>query len=68
MLPEDDISVSIPPYLFEKKKTFLLIEVPFCEINETASKHFIKKFHQFSKEKYDVAIKWIKQKVNRYLK
>ena len=36
MLPEDDISVSIPPYLFEKKKTFLLIEVPFCEINETA--------------------------------
>ena len=48
MLPEDDVSVTILPYLFDGKKPFSLIEVPYCEINETASKNFTKKFqHQF---------------------
>ena len=49
MLPEDDISVTILPYLFDGKKPFSLIEVPYCEINETASKNFmnIMMLHQF---------------------
>ena len=50
----DDVSVIIPSTLFDEKKAFLLIEVPCCEINEPASKHFIKKFHQFTNEKNDV--------------
>ena len=62
--PEHDTPAIIPPYLFDEKKQFLLIEVPYCEINETTSKHFIKKFHQFISEKYDVAIKWIKIESN----
>ena len=56
MLPEDDVSVTILPYLIDGKKPFSLIEVPYCEINETASKNFTKKFHhQFSIENHDVA-------------
>ena len=66
MLPEDDVSITILPYLFDGKKPFSLIEVPYCEINETASKNFTKKFqhqfqlkimmlHQFSIENHDVA-------------
>ena len=49
-------------------KPFLLIEVPCCEINETASTHFIKKFHQFATVKYGIAIKWITRKVKPLFK
>ena len=66
--PEDDVSVKIPPNLLDETKPFLLIEVPYCEINETASEHFTKKFHQFTNEKYDVAIKWITRKVKSLFK
>ena len=62
MLPEDDVSVTILPYLFDGKKPFSLIEVPYCEINETASKNFninfqlkIMMLHQLSIENHDVA-------------
>ena len=57
MPPEDDESVIISPNLFDENNTFLLTEVPYCEMNETASKYFIKKFRQFRNEKHDVAIK-----------
>ena len=63
MRAEDDVSVIIPPNLFDEKKPFLLLEVPYCEINENSSKYFIKSFYQFTNEKYDVAIKWITRKV-----
>ena len=43
--------------MFEVKKPFLLLEIPDCEQNETASKRFIKKFNQFDGEKYDIAVK-----------
>ena len=36
----------------------LLIELPFCETNEIKSKHFLKKFHRFAKDRFEVAIKW----------
>ena len=49
-------------------KPFLLIEVPCCEINETASTHFIKTFHQFATVKYGIAIKWITRKVKPLFK
>ena len=49
--------------MFEVKKPFLLLEIPYCEQNEIASKRFIKKFHQFTGEKYDIAVKWLTKKV-----
>ena len=48
----------IPPNFFDTPKPFILIELPFCETNETKSKHFLKKFHRFTKDHFDVAIKW----------
>ena len=47
----------------EVKKPFLLLEITYCEQNEIASKRFIKKFHRFTDEKYDMAVKWLTKKV-----
>lgn len=44
------------------------MEVPYFEIKETTSKHFITKFNQFTNEKFDVAIKWITWKVKLLFK
>ena len=48
----------IPPNSFDIPKSFILIELPFCENNEIKSKHFLKKFHRFTKDHFEVAIKW----------
>ena len=32
--------------------------MPFCENKEIKSKHFLKKFHRFTKDRFEVAIKW----------
>ena len=45
--------------MFEVKKLFL----PYCEQKKIASKRFIKKFHQFTGEKYHVAVKWLTKMV-----
>ena len=37
----------IPPWLFEEKKKFVLVEM-FCLKNEVSSKHSIKKFDKFT--------------------
>ena len=60
---DKDETFIIPPNMFEVKKPFLLLEIPYCEQNEIASKRFIKKFHQFTAEKYDIAVKWLTKKV-----
>ena len=39
-------------------KCFILIELPFCENKEIKSKHFLKKFHRFTKDHFEVVIKW----------
>ena len=49
--------------MFAVKKPFLLLEVPYCEQNEIASKWSIKKFHQFTGDRYDIAVKWLTKKV-----
>ena len=46
--------------MFEVKKLFLLLEMPYCEQKEIACKRFIKPFHQFTGEKYGMAVKWLK--------
>ena len=38
----------IPPWLFEEKKKFVLVEIMFCLKNEVSSKHSIKKFDKFT--------------------
>ena len=48
----------ITPKFFEIPKSFLLIELLFCETNEIRSKHFLKTFHRFTKDRFEVAIKW----------
>ena len=49
--------------MFAVKKPFLMLEIRYCEHNEIASKQFTKKFHQFTGEKYDIAVKWLTKKV-----
>ena len=56
-------SFIMPPNMFEVKKLFLLLEIPYCEQNKIASKRFIKKFHHFTGEKYDMPVKWLTKKV-----
>ena len=61
---DNDESFIIPPNMFAVKKPFLLLEIPYCEQNKIASKRFIKKFNQFTGDKYDIAVKWSTKKVN----
>ena len=63
---DKDESFIILPNMFAVKKPFLLLEIPFCEQNEIASKLFIKKFHQFTGDKYDVAVTWLTKKVKSF--
>ena len=65
---DKDKSFIIPPNMFEVKNPFLLLEIPYWEQNEIASKQFIKKLHQFTcditvKWKYDITVKWLTKKV-----
>ena len=56
---EDDYI--LPPNLFAKR--VILIEVPYCEKNETSSKCFLKTFHEPSNNFYETQIKWIIKKM-----
>ena len=48
----------IPLNSFDIPKSFILIELPFCENNEIKSKHFLNTFHRFTKDHFEVTIKW----------
>ena len=61
--PTLEESFLIPPGFFEEEKPFLLVEIPYCEINEQVSKTFIKRFHEFTNNKFKIAVKWITRKV-----
>ena len=43
-----DESFIIPTSLFEIAKPLIFVEIPYCELNEIKSKHFLKKFHKFT--------------------
>ena len=43
--------------MLEIMKSFLLLEIPYCKQSEITSTRFIKKFHQFTDEKFDIAAK-----------
>ena len=56
------IDFIIPPGSFDVRLPVILIEVPYCDKNEDASKQFIKKFNKFTNDKYDIRIKWLTRK------
>ena len=39
-------------------KSFILIELPFFETNQIKSKRFLKIFHRFTKDRFEVVHKW----------
>ena len=43
-----------------------LLEIPYCEQNEIASKRFIKRFHEFTDEKHDMGVKWLTKKLKSH--
>ena len=57
---DSDDEPFIPPYLTEVNKHFILLNLPFCQNNEIKSKHFLKKFHHFTK---NFAISWETRKI-----
>ena len=44
--------------MFEEQDKKPFIELPSCEMNENKSKTFIKKFHKFTNDSFNIAIKW----------
>ena len=66
--PKNKDSFIIPPDPFEESKPFILVEITYCEENENASKHFIKKFEAFTNQCYRIEIKWITRKVKPLFK
>ena len=53
-----DESFIIPPGLFEIKNPFIFVEIPYYELNEIKSKHFLKKFHKFTNNSFRIVITW----------
>ena len=58
----------IPLDFFDVAKPLVLAEIPYCPRNETLSKRFIKKFHEFTNNSYEIRIKWITKKVKQLFK
>ena len=50
VIDDKDDEPLIPPYFFEVNKRFILLKLSFCQNNEIKSKHFLKKFHHFTKK------------------
>ena len=53
-----DESFIIPHSLFEITKPFIFIEIPYFELNEIVSTHFLKKFHEFTNKSFRMLITW----------
>ena len=59
----EDNEFIILPWFLEVKKKIVLVEMPYCLKNESSSKQFIKKFDEFTDDKFDVRIKWLTKKL-----
>ena len=53
-----DESFIIPTSLFGIAKPLTFVEIPYCELNEMKSKHFLKKFHKFTSNSFRMVITW----------
>ena len=61
-----DESFIISPDLLGITKTFISIEILYCELNEIKSKHFLKKLHQFTNYVFRVIITWKTKNILSY--
>ena len=52
-----DESFMIPNSLFEIAKPLIFVEIPYCELNQIKSKHFLK-FHKFTINSFRMVITW----------
>ena len=62
---QNDDGLIIPEFLFKEPKKFVLIEIPFCESNESLSKRFLEKLRNYTSDKIEFAIKWSTKKVKQ---
>ena len=53
-----DESLLIPTSLFEIAKSFILVEIPYCELNQIKSKHFLKKSDKFTNNSFRMVTTW----------
>ena len=44
--------------MFEIAKPFTFVEIPYCQLNEIKSKHFLKEFHKSTNNSSRMAITW----------
>ena len=51
-----DESFMISNSLFEIAKPLIFLEIPYCDLNEIKSKHFLKKFHKFTNNSFRMVI------------
>ena len=58
MQQNNEEELIIPSCFFEVEPPFLLLKLPYCEKNETKSKDFIRKFHEFTNNQFQLAISW----------
>ena len=59
----EEAEMIIPKGFFEQPKVFIMFEIPYCSKNELVAKRLLQKFHEFTKNTYDVAIKWVTRTV-----
>ena len=53
-----DESFIIPTSLLEIAKPLIFVEIPYYELNEIKSKHFLKKFHKLNNNIFRMVITW----------
>ena len=53
-----DESFIIRLSFFEITKLFIFVEIPYCEMNEIKSTHFLKKFLKFTNNSFGMVITW----------
>ena len=59
----EETEMVIPKGVFEQPKIFIMFKIPYCSENELVAKRFLDKFHEFTKNTYDVGMKWVTRKV-----
>ena len=65
---DENVDFIIQSSFFDFEPLVMLIEIPYRDKNEVASKHFIKKFNEFTNDKYDIRLKWFPRKMKTLFK
>ena len=56
----------MPPYLFEKRKLRIVVEIIFYELNEKRTSTFRKKCNYFTNDSSDLNLVWKTKKVSSF--